>query len=211
MTHVATVLKRIAFMLALALLIRLVAGCAAVPVEGPIASSVVLLRGGARNCGGVATGPRTIMTAAHCVDDLPRGANAPAEQEIVTAEDWQEHGASVVRRARVLSRDDGRDVAVLQVPDGDELPAWAEIGAVGQLPRVVLIRAREFYWRWTEEATSVGFVGTTVCAGDSGSGLFDGDGKLVGLQLTRFSVTAGDRCSQGGMWRALGPSWGIAP
>lgn len=155
------------YALALAWLAVLGVCVAAAPPYPPTHEATVFLRVGPGSCSGTAVGPNVVLTATHCA------ANGL----------WLIDGLPV----QVLSRkDDGNDHTLLRV--SRTFPKWAKVGKNppqkaevhwygNPFPLRDMYRAGYVAGRWN----GMILIDAPCAGGDSGSGIFDARGRLVGV------------------------------
>lgn len=167
--------------------------------DGSVTASFVPHKGS-----GVVVSSTEVLTAAHVAacHDPRRGADAFVAGVVKFAD-----GTS--RAAELLSYDNERDIARLNVtgpplrvaPIGYARPTkWAHACVVSAVPE----RARrcgqvnEIADRWREQAIIDGHMLTEVYAGNSGSGVYDARGRLIGLATNGRSCVRDPSKSCGG-------------
>lgn len=173
----------------LAVLAMFVAGCFSLP-HNPYDRtrlSTVRLQWADTLCSGVATGPHTIITAAHCVVGMKPGAITVNDVEGV----WS------------LVTDDGSDHVLIHVSQlqrhptpivahtfysGEVLYIWGNpqgVRAVLRLGHVAGMLDGDDEWciaTMRAKTCSVIYFDANMTNGDSGGGFFDERGELVGLE-----------------------------
>lgn len=194
-----------AAILALALLVGTCAACGTAPPPAPKAISpsarvrqlenrtVALVRPGAQGpyCSGVWVSGELLLTANHCVADLDVGDTVTYD----TRSDVREDGLVIfVRAAALVARDEDHDLALVR-DVGAPAHGFAQISEpyTGQIAfsmghplglwwsysqgEVSAIRLKSFGGEemWWVQATA------PISPGNSGGGLFDEDGNLIGV------------------------------
>lgn len=157
------------YILPLLLLLGGCGGCASIPSHSDLRATTLRLEfAGGVICSGVAIGPQTLMTAQHCMDTPLQAVN----------------GARV--KVEGIGRDK-RDLATIKIA-GTSFKQWARIGAPlkqgdrvrwfgnpAGLPNVY----REGYV--VRAQTSEVLIDARGFSGDSGAGIFDSAGRVVGV------------------------------
>jgi len=168
-------------------------------------SSVVLLRrsfdedGFAKykvSCGGVAIGQHLIITAAHCVKKLN------AEVYYITRENWFSTGSGK-DVSYVSSLDKTTDIAYLTTQK--TLLHYTNI--VKPIEGEFKIVVRRFQVN-NDYSNNINRLDLKLSEGDSGSGVFNEDSKLIGIIVncdTKSNTTINDHapCSVGGIYRDI--------
>lgn len=224
-SHYENLLRRFTFVLAVAVLVRFVAGCAApagphvaihvapvaeaaaepVFVNAPIDTRaiVILVHGFQRVCLGAAVGPKHIYTAAHC---LRPGLG------FVPSTTWLARGGVASPGAVVpltpLFSDAGIDRAFLE-HDGPPLEAWLDIAPVPRDAWVWATVYREAPARFERLLDTSGepgyFAAARIEHGDSGGPVITADGAFVGIVThCRNNIDQTYACNGGGLWRPFG-------
>lgn len=177
--------------------------------------TVIVRKGSAQGSGTLIAGPEGaafVLTAAHVVADV-----GPIKVELhrynLGLEDIEKPGGWPRRlSARVLARDVAGDVAVLKVEGAGELPYLARLADLDDLPRVgakvtsIGIDQGTKFRGWDTEIKSLAtmtrsegdprlFLMTAHAPdhGRSGGGLFDVDGRLMGVCVGRIEPNEGGR------------------
>ena len=140
-------------------------------------------------CAGVWVGPKSILTAAHCTRQVTLALDFPQEPLfIATREDLKE---GKPRAALLVKRDTETDLALLEVGTAPAHP----IAALRQSPILpgepcfIVGHPSGFTWTFTNGAVS-GIrenriqTWATVWFGNSGGGMFDAQGNLMGIAST---------------------------
>ena len=170
------------YLLPLLLLLGGCGGCASVPSHSDLRATALRLEFAGGTCSGTAIGPDTLLSAKHCFT-----------HELVSVNG---------QRARVVeSHTESRDRIVVKVAgirfkswakrgpvptQGDKLRFWGNpSGEAGVYREAIVSRVR------TDQIV----LQTVVCAGDSGSGLIDAQGRVVGI----VSAVTGDRICKFGI------------
>lgn len=171
-----------ALALLLALAISGCSGCASVPKHDDLRSLTLSLRFQSAICSGTAIGPTVILTASHCF-----------EERMLTSINGRPAQAAAVKH-------DGHDRAVVVVR-GVAFDRWARLGDAPKQgdrvrwwgnPRGLPGVYRQGYVALVVD--SVVIVDATACKGDSGAGLFNDRGEVVGMVS---AITEGDLCQFG--------------
>lgn len=154
-------------------------------------------------CSGVWVSPNVAMTAFHCVDDLQVGdaLGYVVRDDIYTASN---HRKLTVfsRRATVLAQDEAHDLALIRAdlppPHRTAVPA---LGPVQQGEFAQSMGHSQGLW-WTYSSGDVSAVrqieisgmdllwlqaNAPISPGNSGGGLFDEEGRLIGIAHATFS------------------------
>lgn len=155
-------------------------------------------------CTGVWVGPKTILTAAHCVEQSPLAGFLGVEERFRYAvrEDVFVNGSTIEAKypethgAEVAVRDEDHDLALLTA--SGPLPAH-QIAEIGPNPEQgahvhAMGHSKGLWWSYSSgDVAAIRFaplgsdpmtwIQTTapVSPGNSGGGLFDMDGKLIGI------------------------------
>jgi hypothetical protein len=136
-------------------------------------------------CGGVAVGPNTIVTVAHCVSG--------GRVDYVTRDVWF-RTARGAARGRVTYVDKARDYAEITTPRKlDRWVQWAESFTAQGAVRIVRFEPSRV--RVDEGARSYLSGGAKF---DSGAGVFSDEGRLLGLVATCYTDGAGECNGRGG-------------
>lgn len=161
-------------MRALLPLLALLAGCGGcasvpeVPTHDELRNLAVRLEAGDSVCGGTRSGPRSIRTAAHCVKPGPiivDGTMVAVVGVRKTATD-----AVDLSIAGLVFDTWAKEGPALR--EGDRVRWW------GQPHGEPLVYREGYVAKAGKEAI---FIDAPICHGDSGSGLFDSMGRLVGV------------------------------
>jgi S1-C subfamily serine protease len=154
-------------------------------------------------CSGVWVSPNVAMTAFHCVDDSQVGdaLGYVVREDVYTAANARKLTV-VSRRATILALDDAHDLALIRA----ELPpphrmAVPALGAVQQGEFAQSMGHSQGLW-WTYSTGDVAAVrqieingmdllwlqaNAPISPGNSGGGLFDEEGRLIGIAHATFS------------------------
>lgn len=170
------------YLLPLLLLLGGCNGCASIPSHNDLRATALRLEFAKGLCSGTAIGPDLILSAKHCFTGPLRTINGQR--------------ASVVE-----SHAESRDRIVVKVA-GIRFKSWAKRGPApkqGDRLRFFgnpegapdLYREAIVSRAWTDGLV----LQTIVCGGDSGSGLFDAQGRVVGI----VSAVTGDRVCKFGL------------
>lgn len=161
----------------LLLAVLALSGCASVNQEARVKAATALIETQmAGYCSATYIGPRILLTASHCilVDSGPITINGRAGNIIA-------------------ARHDGSDIAVLVVDI--ESPAWAKVGRrAKQGDKVFFYGHASGFDALLRRGYVVGFhesrtlVDMTVGKGDSGAGVFNERGELIGVVSSVFSA-----------------------
>ncbi len=151
-------------------------------------------------CSGVWVSPDLILTANHCVDDIEIGDFVGyAVRADVNADAGDELPFSAIRLSNVLARDEEHDLALMRVKDapphgialvslddpyvgqyaqtmGHPLGLWFSY-STGVVSGVRRLKAEGM---WYVQTTA------PISPGNSGGGLFDVDGELLGISHAYF-------------------------
>jgi V8-like Glu-specific endopeptidase len=153
-----------------ALLALVLSGCGCVSLPTPSDLRLTTLRIETDNsvCSATAVGPYMLLTATHCLGSLLRTVEGHAVEVVKVQDDHKDHALVTVSGIRF------RHWAHMgPVPkQGDRIRWWGN--PLGE-PDVY----REGYVAKVRDDAI--FVDATVCHGDSGSGLFNDAGQLVGV------------------------------
>lgn len=161
-----------ALLLALLAIVGTACGCATVPSAPSFAdlkATTLRLEFNEGICSGTAIGPNQILTASHC---MAYGTLLRVNGQPVTV---------------ISHSDDKKDHAIASIL-GLNFNAWAKFGAVPNQgdrvrfwgnPRGNKDTYREGYVAHVSETVIA--VSMMVCKGDSGAGLFNDNGELVGM------------------------------
>lgn len=130
---------------------------------------------GEHQCGGTAVGKHTVLTATHCLTPkvgIVSMDGTPVQIEVV-ASDGKDH--SLVRVNRVLTR-----IAKIGAPPqaGDPVFIWGSPHGLG-----MLLRRGHYSGVLVEPATKISYhtYDVEIINGDSGSAVFNSEGKVVGM------------------------------
>lgn len=146
-------------------------------------------------CSGVWVGEDEILTAAHCVSDQEIGdAIDYVTRGDLSANDGDE--LETLRIAKLDARDEDRDLALLRVKfaPAHPIPRVASTVTVGQ-PTQTMGHPLGLWWSYSTGSVSALRFGTfilpipawwvqttaPISPGNSGGGLFDADGNLLGI------------------------------
>lgn len=154
-------------------------------------------------CTGVWVGMESILTAAHCVEGASLGEEESdpglwyaVRSDIFVGGSAIEAKYPVAHRARVLELDGEHDLALLAADGQTPLHGIAELGASPSQGEHVhsMGHARGLWWSYSSgDVAAIRFaplgsipmiwIQTTapISPGNSGGGLFDEDGRLVGI------------------------------
>lgn len=149
------------------LALLLLAGCGAAAYQSSPRDNALRILAGDMVCSATAVGPDTIETAAHCLSKPLRSINGQPAR---------------IERSQAIAYDRLRVVV-----SGVVFKTWARIGVPVQGERVRWWgqpRGFPFIAREGHVAGVFGdgvLIDATVCPGDSGSGLFNDAGELVGV------------------------------
>lgn len=155
-------------------------------------------------CTGVWVGPKTILTAAHCVESDPLAALFGAKQEFRYAvrEDIFVNGSTVeakyptTRLMEIAELDETHDLALMMATGQTPPHEIAELGSNPEQGQHVqsMGHAKGLWWSYSSgdvAAIRLAPLGsepmtwiqttTPISPGNSGGGLFDEDGRLVGI------------------------------
>lgn len=150
-------------------------------------------------CSAVWVADKAILTANHCVDDVPIGGIVAfvTKDDVFAPGSYEERDAIRLRKAGLIARDADHDLALLATAYA---PAHHEIAQVSPLPTRQGMFAQTMghslglLWSYSSGDVSairrleitrqdILWVQTTapVSPGNSGGGLFDEDGYLIGI------------------------------
>lgn len=204
-------MKRLLGMVACSLIVaacqRPVAAPAPPTVEDLVDTTVALVRLDTGNlrpfCSGVWVGPTTIVTAAHCVKDEPEIAYVQ-RTDVYAPASVTHRTTLTMRRANVVRVDEPNDLALLDAP---EAPShhWAPVSTTIEQGMSVRTVGHPMGLDWSYSTGAVAAIRKTsedgpvwvqstapISPGNSGGGLFDARGSLVGI----CSRTSGARYAQ---------------
>lgn len=162
----------------------LTACCASVPnVYEQTQDAMVKLEWAGIQCSGVATGPNTVLTAAHCTDagkGRPMTIDGKASTFVVVADDGNDH---VLIR---VSRRQAHTATLRPQPFrvGQVLFVWGHpqgLPSVMRRGRVAGFTTSHDYCFTAKPCASV-FLDANVTHGDSGAPIFNEAGELVGIE-----------------------------
>lgn len=144
-------------------------------------------------CAGVWVSPDAVLTADHCMDDRELGAPV----EFVVRDDVQADAVVVIRVGAVVARDPLDDLALIAAKTLAPRHGIAMVGApVVGAPVQTMGHPLGLWWSYSEGAVAAvrlasfaddaparWYVQSTapVAPGNSGGGLFDSEGRLVGI------------------------------
>lgn len=160
------------------------------------------------HCTAVWVSPEEIVTADHCVEDEEVPDPVGTKTYYVIQREVKEvlDDPAAIHMAKIVAVDKDNDVALLKaVPGG--IPGHEYVGLPSEMPAVgehvySVGHPRGMYWSYAEGTVSayrgddssgigkVVQVNATVWYGNSGGGVFDGAGNLVGIcsRLTRVPM-----------------------
>ena len=156
-----------------ALFLSACCGCASAPTCDALHDTTLRLEFGHGICSGTAIGPHTILTAQHCLknDTLKLVNNKPVK---VTGIGRDKHDALTLRLSGITFKTWAR---MGHMPhQGDRIRWWGN-------PRIGNMIARDVYREGHVAALEDGLIiyDASICFGDSGSGIFNDRGEVVGV------------------------------
>jgi V8-like Glu-specific endopeptidase len=153
-----------------ALLALVLSGCGCVSLPAPGDLRLTTLRIETQNaiCSATAIGPQTLRTATHCLGTLLQTVEGRPVRVVRVVDRQNDHADVVVAGVRFLHW-----AHLGPVPkQGDRLRWWGNpLGEPDMYRQGYVSKVRD----------DAIFVDATVCHGDSGSGLFNDAGQLVGV------------------------------
>ncbi len=175
--------------------LALLTGCLTLPEPAPLpqgappnvyAVGLRVFEGADFRCSGVLTGPNTALSAAHCFAEMRESGLFYVTRDPHAARNF-------VVRALI---DEKTDVAVLELATAEPAPYAAkgappELGSLAWIvgygcswnPWGVRIQEARTLWLFARAPRDV--YGGVACAGDSGGGIYDAGGGLIGLTSMR--------------------------
>ena len=170
------------YLLPLLLLLSGCGGCVSVPSHSDLRATALRLEFANGLCSGTAIGPDLILSAKHCFTGPLKTVNGQAVR--VVESHTESRDRIVVKVAGVRFKAWAKRGPV--PAQGDKLRFWGNpSGEAGVYREAIVSRVR------TDQIV----LQTVVCAGDSGSGLIDAQGRVVGI----VSAVTGDRICKFGL------------
>lgn len=196
----------------LVICLSLLIGCAGSPLPPefqnvpklPVESVLYYLQNigtGYRKCSAVAIEPGLALTAGHCVKDPSPGTATPGQVNTYSMETWavlsaKTHPSMDLASIGVSGNPDRLPVAEVatELPEPGSVVYLLGYGCPSYDPNLPMVRQAVWPGRITLEGEFV--VLGPVCPGDSGGGLFNAEGELLGILVSRgpgvaFAVPAG--------------------
>ena len=170
------------YLLPLLLLLGGCGGCVSVPSHGELRDTTLRLEFANGLCSGTAIAPDTILSAKHCFAGQLKTINGTPVT--VVESHTESRDRIVVKVAGIRFKTWAkRGPTPIQ---GDKLRFWGNPEGGQDLYREAIVSRA-----WTDGLV----LQTIVCGGDSGSGLFDAQGRVVGI----VSAVTGDRVCKFGL------------
>ena len=170
------------YLLPLLLLLGGCGGCASVPSHNNLRATALRLEFANGLCSGTAIGPDLILSAKHCFTGQLKTING--QRVSVVESHTESRDRIVVKVAGIRFKTWAKRGPIPS--QGDVLRFWGNPSGVPNVYREVIV-ARA----WTDELVLQG----TICMGDSGAGLMDKQGRVVGI----VSAVTGDRVCKFGL------------
>lgn len=170
------------YLLPLLLLLGGCGGCASVPSHSDLRATALRLEFANGLCSATAIGPDLILSAKHCFTGPLRTINGQPASVVESHTESRDRIVVKVSGVRFKSWAKRGPVPT----QGDKLRFWGNpSGEAGVYREAIVSRVR------TDQIV----LQTVVCAGDSGSGLIDAQGRVVGI----VSAVTGDRVCKFGL------------
>lgn len=170
------------YLLPLLLMLGGCGGCTSVPTHDQLRATALRLEFTDGICSGTAIGPDTLLTAVHCMAHPLVRVNGQAVT--VTGSHKESRDRIVVKVSGIRFKTWAKRGPV--PVQGDHLRFWGQpVGEQDVYREAVVSRVR----------TDQIILQSVVCPGDSGSGLMDAQGRVVGV----VSAVTGDRVCRFGL------------
>lgn len=169
------------YLLPLLLLLGGCGGCASTPTHGDLRAHTLRLEFAEGLCSGTAIGRDLILSAKHCFDSPLRMIDGRAARVVSSVAETKD--TVVVRVSVTFDKWAKRGPRPIQ---GDKVRFWGNPQGVPDVYREAIV-ARAY--------TDGLILQTMVCGGDSGAGLWDERGRVVGI----VSAVTGDRVCKFGL------------
>lgn len=171
------------YLLPLLLLLGGCGGCASVPSHNDLRATALRLEFNDTGvCSGTAIGPDTLLSAKHCFTGQLKTING--QRVSVVESHTESRDRIVVKVAGIRFKAWAKRGPIPR--QGDKLRFWGNPEGGEDLYREAIVSRA-----WTDGLV----LQTIVCGGDSGSGLFDAQGRVVGI----VSAVTGDRVCKFGL------------
>lgn len=156
-------------------------------------------------CGGVWVGYDEILTAAHCVKDDKNPIDLPIGREVkyIISRELDPDGWMTFHHGKVISYDEAYDLVLIQATGkipyhlvtllAEELPAIGEtVYSVGHPAKLYwsFVQGEISAYRKVSDLGNTIQVNITIWYGHSGGGLFDHDGRLIGICAQKHEIPA---------------------